>query len=46
VLLILRMEWDVIAMYNWGSTALAWLYHALCVGCRRTGDNANLGSCL
>jgi hypothetical protein len=25
--------------------ALAWLYHALCDGCSRTGPNANLRGC-
>jgi hypothetical protein len=43
VLLLLRLEWDVICTYNWGSAALAWLYRALRDGCSRTGGNANLG---
>jgi len=45
VLPILRLEWDVIATFSWGSAVLAWLYRALCDGCRRTGANANLGGC-
>jgi hypothetical protein len=28
-----------------GSAALSWLYHALCDGCSRTGENANLRGC-
>jgi hypothetical protein len=42
VLLLLRLEWDVIGMYSWGLAALAWLYRALCDGCSRTGQNVNL----
>jgi hypothetical protein len=30
VLPILCFNWDVIATYNWGSAALAWLYRVLC----------------
>jgi hypothetical protein len=45
VLPILCLEWDMIATYSWGSAALAWLYHALCNDCSRTGENANLGGC-
>jgi hypothetical protein len=43
VLPLLRLEWDVIGTYIWGSTALTWLYRALCDGCSRMGQNANLG---
>jgi hypothetical protein len=44
--LILCLEWDVIATYNWGgSAALSWLYRALCNDCMRTCENANLGDC-
>jgi hypothetical protein len=32
VLPIFRLEWEAIAMYNWGSAVLAWLYHSLCDG--------------
>jgi hypothetical protein len=46
VLLILCLGWDVIAMYNWGSTALAWLYRALCDGYSKTGENMNIGGCV
>jgi hypothetical protein len=42
VLPLLRLKWDVIGTYSWGSAALAWLYHALCDGYSRTGLNANL----
>jgi hypothetical protein len=42
VLPLLRLEWDVIVTYNYGSTTLACLYHALCDGCSRIGGNANL----
>jgi hypothetical protein len=45
VLPLLLLEWDVIGTYSWGSDALAWLYHALCNGCSRTGQNANLRGC-
>jgi hypothetical protein len=45
VLLLLRLEWDVIDMYSWGSAALAWLYSVMCDDCLRTGQNANLGGC-
>jgi hypothetical protein len=45
VLLLLRLEWDVIGTYNWGSAALAWLYHALCDECSRIRLNTNLGGC-
>jgi hypothetical protein len=45
VLPILHLEWDVIAIYSWGSAALSWLYRALCDGCSRTGENTNLGGC-
>jgi hypothetical protein len=45
VLPILHLEWDVIVTYSWGSAALSWLYHALCDGCMRTGENTNLGGC-
>jgi hypothetical protein len=41
----LRLEWDVICTYSWGSDALAWLYHALCHGYSRTSQNANLRGC-
>jgi hypothetical protein len=46
VLPLLHLEWDVIGTYNWGSAALAWLYHALCDGYSRTGLNANLKGCV
>jgi hypothetical protein len=46
VLLLLRLKWDVIGTYSWGSAALAWLYRALCDGCSRTGLNANLEGCV
>jgi hypothetical protein len=42
VLPFLRLEWDVIGTYSWGSVALAWLYRALCDGCSRMGPNARL----
>jgi len=42
---ILRLEWDMIATYSWGSATLAWLYRALCDACTRKGENANLGGC-
>jgi hypothetical protein len=45
VLPLLRLEWDVIGTYNWGSAALAWLYHTLCDRCSRIRPNANLGGC-
>jgi hypothetical protein len=45
VLPLLRLEWDIIGMYNWGSAALAWLYRALCDGCFRTDENDNLRGC-
>jgi hypothetical protein len=32
-------------MYSWGSVSLSWLYRALCDGCTRTDENANLGGC-
>jgi hypothetical protein len=37
--LLLRMEWDVIGTYSWGSAALAWLYCALCNGCSRMWEH-------
>jgi hypothetical protein len=45
VLPLLHLEWDVIGTYSWGSTALGWLYRALCDSCSRTGVNANLEGC-
>jgi hypothetical protein len=45
VLPLLRLEWDIIGTYSWGSAALAWLYCALCDGFLRIGPNANLGGC-
>jgi hypothetical protein len=45
VLSILYLEWDVIATYNWGSAALAWVYHSLCDRVSRSGANPNLKGC-
>jgi hypothetical protein len=45
VLPILCLEWDVIAMYSWGSTALFLLYHALCDCYTWIGEYANLRGC-
>jgi hypothetical protein len=45
VLPLLRLEWDVIGTYSWGSAALAWLYRALCDDYLRMGQNANLRCC-
>jgi hypothetical protein len=45
LLTILCLDWDMIATYNWGSTALALLYRVLCDDCMRTSDNTNLGGC-
>jgi hypothetical protein len=42
---ILSQPWETIATYSWGSAVLAWLYRQLCVACRRTAPNANLGGC-
>jgi hypothetical protein len=44
VLLILRLEWEAIAMYSWGSAVLAWLYRSLYDGIL-SGPSSNLGGC-
>ena len=43
---ILRLPWEEIGSFSWGSAVLAWMYRQLCDGCRRTSDNPNLGGCL
>ena len=42
---ILSEPWEQIAAYSWGSAVLAWMYRQLCVACRRSADNANIGGC-
>jgi hypothetical protein len=46
VLPVLRLEWDMIVTYSWGSATLGWLYRVLCDGCSRIGENTNLGGCV
>uniref|UniRef100_K3YCS2 SWIM-type domain-containing protein n=1 Tax=Setaria italica TaxID=4555 RepID=K3YCS2_SETIT len=43
VLPILGQVWENIAVYSWGSAALAWLYRQLCEACRRTARDSNVG---
>uniref|UniRef100_K3ZNC5 SWIM-type domain-containing protein n=1 Tax=Setaria italica TaxID=4555 RepID=K3ZNC5_SETIT len=45
VLPILGQVWENIAVYSWGSAALAWLYRQLCEACRRTARDSNVGGC-
>jgi hypothetical protein len=40
------LDWNRVGAYNWGSSMLAYLYHQLCVACRRHGQTSSLGGCV